>query len=216
MSNFNEKLIERISKVQEQVNKLETLDLNNIVDVKKAKETLRVIKDDFEQLIKENPVYANVVNMVTKFMDYDIMAELTRWSEYLDNKIEEFKRKDNFKKANVEKEVIDKSETNKKEPANVWDDIEGEDELNDDVQEDDEHLRLEDYPLTGQELIDDYIDECTIETSNLDSAKLKTYTNLIAEFLNTHYVFLDRYEDDKQIEYFANVLFEFVVYTMNR
>lgn len=209
MSNFiNDKLIERIKNIQDQVGKVEHLDMDNLVDLKKAKETVRVIKEDFEAMVKESPIYTNMVNLVAKFMNYDVRAELNRLSEYIDNKIEELKRKEDFKHANTERNENDKS-TGEDNPVEKWENVEDDD---DDLEE----LPLRDFPLSGEELIDDFIDEGAIEESDLTEAQLNTFANLIAEHLNTNWDMLDRVDNEDQIEYLSNVLFEFVMFTMNR
>lgn len=209
MSNFiNDKLIERIKNIQDQVCKVEHLDMNNLVDLKKAKETVRVIKEDFEAMVKESPIYTNMVNLVAKFMNYDVRAELNRLSEYIDNKIEELKRKEDFKHAHTEREETDKS-IGEDNPVENWENVEDED---DDL----EDILLRDFPLSGEELIDDFIDEGAIEEANLTKSQLNTYANLIAEHLNTNWDMLDRVDNEDQIEYLSNVLFEFVIFTMNR
>lgn len=209
MSNFiNDKLIERIKNIQDQVGKVEHLDMDNLVDLKKAKETVRVIKEDFEAMVKESPIYTNMVNLVAKFMNYDVRAELNRLSEYIDNKIEELKRKEDFRYANTERNENDKS-TGEDNPVENWENV-------DDDEDDFEELPLRDFPLSGEELIDDFIDEGAIEESDLTESQLNTYANLIAEHLNTNWDMLDRVDNEDQIEYLANVLFEFVMFTMNR
>lgn len=209
MSNFYEKFMERIKNIQDQVGKVEHLDLNNLVDLKKAKETVRVIKEDFEVMVKESPIYTNMVNLVAKFMNYDVRGELNRLSEFIDNKIEELKRKEEFKHANTERNEDDKSE-GEDNPVERWED---DDDDNDFLNEE---LKLKDYPLTGEELLDDFIDDGAIEESDLTKSQITTFVNLIAEHLNKNWDMLDREENEDQIEYLANVLFEFVMFTMNR
>lgn len=199
----NEKLLERISNIQNELKNIQNIDLDNIADLKKAKEAIRVIKNDFEKMLKESPLYAKVMDLITKWIDYDVIKDIEQWENLISEKLESLKDK----AANIVKKECDCTCNDDQCECENWGNIE---DCDDEVPE----ITLDDDPLTGEEILDDYLDENFAEELNLDNKE--TYANLIAEYLNKNHEYLDRVEDDEHIDYLIHMLFDFVDFTMNR
>lgn len=185
---INEKLFDRVKNIQEQMNKIYNLDLSNIVDLEKAKECVRVIKEDFTKMLEESPLYNKLIDIVSKLMDYDVKEDIEKWENIISDKIDELKNKS--------------------------DDDCSDDCAIDEIEDDDIEVKLYDYPLSGKEIYEDWIFDDLHNSINLKDES--TYLNLIASFMNENFGEFDRNEDEDTIELIANVLYEFINYTMNR
>lgn len=198
---MKENLFVRISNIQDKINDVKILDENSLADLKRAKMAVRKIKDEFATLIDEYPFCANVMNIFGKLINFDVNEDLTNYESMINKKINNLESKENTKEPECAGCTCTCKECKCDDYVSEMYDFTDDDTI------------LQYNPLTGNELIDDYLDETLVKSAG---ENVNTFANLVAEYINTEKNYYDRDTNDSEISYLSNLLLDFVNFTMNR
>lgn len=206
MENKNETLtvVDRLNNIIKRIDLTKTLDMDKLPDLEKAKEYIENLKSDFKKLSEDSPFIHNMMNWFGSISNIDVRNELEKMGKMIEEKMNEIKS--DLKAAEVIKTECDCSEDSCQcEYNDCVNHVFG------------DELTLDDEPMTGMDVYRE-LDEEVVGEMKSTKAQAESISNLIANYLNENYGYLDHNdtEDADEIHYLSNTLFEFADYVWHK